>query len=55
MDVEGVAGVGDGSAALEQGAQVIDERWRPFGEVGEGAFFDLAGVAVGLAQEDGGG
>ena len=53
-DVEGVVEAGDGGAALEQHAQALDERRGPFGEVGEGAFFDLAGVAEGLAQEHGG-
>ena len=53
FDVEGTAEVGDGRAAAEQGAQPFDERGRPLGEVGEGAFFDFAGDAVGLAQEDG--
>ena len=53
FDVEGTAEVGDGGAAAEQGAQPFDECRRPFGEVGEGAFFDFAGDAVGLAQEDG--
>ena len=42
-------------AALEQHAQALDERRGPFGEVGQGAFVDLAGVAEGLAQEHGGG
>ena len=43
---------GDRCAALEQGAQPFDELGRPIGQVGEGAFFDLAGVAIALAQED---
>ena len=54
-DVEGVVEAGHRGAALEQHAQAVDERRGPFGEVGEGAFLDLAGVAEGLAQEHGGG
>ena len=54
-DVEGVVEAGHRGAALEQYAQALDERRGPFGEVGEGAFLDLAGVAEGLAQEHGGG
>ena len=45
---------GDGEAALEQDAQAFDEVSGPLGEVGEGAFLDLAVVAVGLAEQDGG-
>ena len=55
LDVEGVVEAGDGGAALEQHAQALDERRGPFGEVGQGAFVDLAGVAEELAQEHGGG
>ena len=54
-DVEGVVEAGDRGAALEQHAQALDQRRGPFGEVGEGAFPDLAGIAEGLAQEHGGG
>ena len=54
-DVEGIMEGGDGEAALEQDAQAFDEVSGPFGEVGEGAFFDLAVLAVGLAEQDGGG
>ena len=54
-DVEGIVEGGDGEAALEQDAQALDEVCGPLGEVGEGAFFDLAVLAVGLAEQDGGG
>ena len=52
-DVEGIMEGGDGQAAL-QDAQAFDEVSGPFGEVGEGAFFDLAVLAVGLARTAGG-
>ena len=51
-------GVGEGwerDAALEQDTQAVDEVVGPLGEVGEGAFLDLAVLAEGLAQEYGGG
>ena len=51
----GLGVAGDDGGALEQHAQALDERRGPFGEVGQGAFVDLAGVAEGLAQEHGGG
>ena len=54
-DVEGVVEARHRGAALEQHAQALDERRGPFGEVGQGAFPELAGVAEGLAQEHGGG
>jgi hypothetical protein len=41
-------------AAFEQDAQTLDDFARPIGEIGDGAFFDFALVAEGLAQEDGG-
>ena len=53
-DVEGVVEAGHRGAALEQHAQALDERRGPFGEVGEGAFLDLAALAPAFAQEDGG-
>ena len=53
-DSKGLVRVGDGVAAFEQGAQPLDEGGGPVGEVGEGAFFDFTGVAIGLAQEDSG-
>ena len=53
QDVEGIVEGGDGEAALEQDAQAFDEVSGPFGEVGEGAFLDLAVLAVGLAEQDG--
>ena len=42
-----------GEAALEQDTQTFDEAVGPLGEVGEGAFLDLAVLAVGLAEQDG--
>ena len=53
-DVEGGGEVRDCGAAFEEDSEPFDEVGGPFGEVGEGAFTDLAGVAIGLAQEDGG-
>ena len=53
-DVEGVVEAGHRGAALEQHAQALDQRRGPFGEVGEGAFPDLAALAPAFAQEDGG-
>ena len=52
-DVEGIVEGGDGEAVLEQDAQAFDEVGGPLGEVGEGAFLDLAVLAVGLAEQDG--
>ena len=54
-DGEGVALGGDDGAAFEHAAQAFDVSWRPVGEVAQGAFTDLALVAVALAQQDGGG
>ena len=51
-DVEGGLEVRDGGALLEQDTKTLDQFGRPLGEVGEGAFLDLAVLAVGLAQED---
>ena len=53
-DVDGVGGSGERGAALEQDLEAVDQGGRPLGEVGEGAFADLAALAEGLAQEDGG-
>ena len=52
-DVEGSFKASDGGALLEQDAEPLDQFGRPFGEVGKGAFLDLALLAVGLAQADG--
>ena len=53
-DVEGVPEAGHRGAPLEQDAQSLDESGRPAGEVGEGALLDLAALAIGLAEQDGG-
>ena len=53
-DGEGVAEGGQRDAALEQDAESLDQIAGPFGEVGEGAFLDLAVFAEGLAEQDGG-
>ena len=53
-DVEGGGEVGDGGAAFEEDSEPGDEMGGPFGEVGEGTFAHLAGVAIGLAKQDGG-
>ena len=52
--VEGLVQTGHGGAALEQDAEPLDEGGGPPGEVGEGALANLAVLAEGLAQEDGG-
>ena len=51
-DLEGFRG-GDEGFALQQAAQGVDLSRGPGGQVGEGAFDDLAVLADGLAQEDG--
>jgi hypothetical protein len=45
---------GDDLAALEQGAKALDELLRPIGEVGQGPLLDLAVLAIGFPQQDGG-
>ena len=39
---------------FEKAAQTLDDAGRPLGKIGDGAVLDLAGVAVGFAQEDAG-
>ena len=51
---EGVVLGGDDGAALEHAAQAFDMGGQPAGEVAQGAFADLALLAVALAQQDGG-
>ena len=53
-DIEGGGEVGDGGAAFEQDSQSFDHDGRPLRQVGEGAFTDLSGLAIGFAQQDGG-
>ena len=54
-DVKGVMeGDVGGGGAFEEAAQGVNEVGREFGEVGKGAFSDLAVFPEGLAQEDGG-
>jgi hypothetical protein len=54
-DVEGLRErSADGGGALENGAEGIDLRRGPMGEIGESAVEDLAVLAEGLAEEDGG-
>ena len=53
-DIEGGGEVGDGGAAFEQDSQSFDHHGRPLRQVGEGAFTDLSGLAIGFAQQDGG-
>ena len=50
-DIEGLVQVGDGGAALQEGLEALDEGGGPLREIGEGAFLDLAGLAVGLAKQ----
>ena len=42
-------------AATEHGADAVDDLGGQFGEVGEGGAADALAVALGLAEEDGGG
>ncbi len=42
-------------AAAEHGADAVDDLRGQFGEVGEGGAADALAVALGLAEEDGGG
>ena len=53
-DIEGDGEVGDGGAAFEQDSQSFDHDGRPLRQVGEGTFTDVAGLAIGFAQQDGG-
>ena len=53
-DIEGGGEVGDGGAAFEQDSQSFDHDGRPLRQVGEGTFTDVAGLAIGFAQQDGG-
>jgi hypothetical protein len=53
-DGQGFLAGWQGRAALEQAAQTLDQLGWPVGQVEQGALFDLAGLAVGLAQQDGG-
>ena len=53
-DGEGVSEGGERDAALEQDAEPPDQIVGPFGQVGEGALLDLAVLAEGLAEQDGG-
>jgi hypothetical protein len=46
---------GEGSGALQDGAEGVDLSGRPTGEVGEGAVADFAVETEGFAEEDGGG
>jgi len=53
-DVKGLRERGaEGGGALENGAEGIDLRRGPMGEIGESAVEDLAVLAEGLAEEDG--
>jgi len=54
QDLESVAG-GRQRLIAQHGTQCRDLFGRPLGQIGEGAVPDLAAVAVGLAQENGGG
>jgi hypothetical protein len=52
-DGEQFVGGAESDAALQEDAQAIDDVRGALGEVGDGAFFDLAVVAEGLAEEYG--
>ena len=51
---EGIVGI-DELLTAEDAAQHVDRGGGLLGEVGEGALLDVAAVAVGLSEEDGGG
>ena len=53
-DLQGLAGIGKGHAALQKGAQPLHHGHRQLGEVGQGALLDLAALAPALAQQHGG-
>ena len=46
--------VADGEAALEDGAEAVDDLGRELGEVGDGLLADAGALAPGLAEQDGG-
>jgi hypothetical protein len=50
---DGIPFLGNDSAAFQQRPEPGDPLAWPVGEVQEGALFDLAGLAVALAQQDG--
>ena len=52
-DIEGLGGLSDGDPTFEQGSPALHESGGPLGEVGEGTFLDLIGVAIGFTQEHG--
>jgi hypothetical protein len=54
QDLERVGGTGNGGSAPENLARSGDPLGRPVGEVGEGAVVNLAILAEGFAEEDGG-
>ena len=54
-DGEGVAFGGYDGAAPEHATQPLDVGGGPVGEVAQGAFTNLAALAIALAQQDGGG
>ena len=50
---DGILVLGNDGAAFEQRLETGDPLVRPVGEVQERALFDLASLAVALAQQDG--
>jgi hypothetical protein len=54
LDREGVVGSHDGLAA-QHASESCDDGIREVGEVGERALLDASALAVGLAEQDGGG
>jgi len=54
-DGEGVAFGGYDGAAPEHATQPLDVGGGPVGEIAQGAFTNLAALAIALAQQDGGG
>jgi len=55
LDGEDLGGAGYGHTAAQQHLQAFDQLVGQARQVGQGAFTDLAGLTVGLAQKDGGG
>ena len=53
-DLQGLAAIAKGHAAFQKRAQPLHHGHRQLGEIGQGAFLDLAALAPALAQQHGG-
>ena len=54
LDAQELGSVLDGEAALEDGAEAVDDLGRERGEVGEGLLADALALYPSLAEQDGG-